>query len=406
MKYRASQKFSGMFLFTFRQDSILLADLHPIISQMYKKTLCSEEQQVSRLIKTIAFFWCITKIWSYKTWVTDRLYPVIPPADFLKYVPDFLHVFLFGFSVLALLVLLFVKANRLLLISLFLSELLSCSLDTVRWQPWEYMYMCFLLIIVINLHRPKRILMLGHLFLVSVYFFSGLHKLSRGFLSSIWMNMVLMDFFGLSMEAILKYKLYFIGLLIPFTEILLAVLLFISESKRKISYLLILTHISILIFIGPFGIQYNSVVWPWNLAMISILIVVYAKPVEPIRREFFITNSYWIVLWFVLPVLSFFGSWYQYFSFNLYSGKGEHMYIYFSEKQKELRPYFEPGSGNRHKNEPYIILQNWAMKEIRSAPVPETEMHREIAISLRRRYHKRIVRIMLYNPQTGKITEL
>lgn len=373
---------------------------------MYKKTVLSEQQQVNRLIKTIALFWCITKIWSYKTWVTDRLYPVIPPVDFLKYVPDFMHVFLFGFSVVALLALLFVKVSRLLLILLFLSELLSCSLDTVRWQPWEYMYLCFLLIVIINFRKPKHIIMLGHLFLVSVYFFSGLHKLSRGFLSSIWMNMVLTDFFGLSMEVILKYKLYFIGLLIPLAEILLAVLLFTSKSKRKISYLLILIHIVILIFIGPFGIQYNSVVWPWNLAMISILVIIYAKPVEPIHRKILMVNSYWIVLWFVLPFLSFSGNWYQYFSFNLYSGKGEYIYIYFSEKEKELSPYFEPGSGNTHKNEPYVNLQNWAMKEIRSASVPETQVHREIATSLRRKYRNHIVRILLYNPHTGKTTEL
>lgn len=394
-----------MFLFAFRQDSIFLTDLHSSFP-MYKKISLPEEQQVSLLIRALAFFWCVTKIWSYKTWVTDRLYPVIPPVDFLKYVPDFMHVFFFGFSVAALLAVLFVKVNRLLLISLFLSELLSCSLDTVRWQPWEYMYLCFLLIVIINFRRPKHIIMLGHLFLVSVYFFSGLHKLSRGFLSSIWINMVLTDFFGLSMEIILKYKLYFIGLLIPIAEIFLAVLLFISKSKREISYLLILTHIGILIFIGPFGIQYNSVVWPWNLAMISILVIIYAKPVEPMHRKILTVNGYWIVLWFVLPFLSFFGNWYQYFSFNLYSGKGEQMYIYFSEKERELSPYFDPASDKKYGNKPCINLQNWAMKEIRSAPLPENEVHRDIAVSLRRKYHKRIVRIMLYDPQTGKTTEL
>lgn len=111
------------------------------------------------------------------------------------------------------------------------------------------------------------------------------------------------------MEFILKYKLFFAGLLIPVVEVVLAIMLLFAKSKRKISHLLVLMHIIILIFIGPFGLQYNSVIWPWNLAMIFILMIVYSKPVNQVNRGILVPNLYWMVLWFVMPVFSLFGTW-------------------------------------------------------------------------------------------------
>lgn len=372
---------------------------------MYTGKLISERQQVSYFIKVVAFFWLITKIWSFKTWITDRIYPVIPPLDIVKNVPGFVHLFAFGFSLLALLLILF-KENRLLLISLFLSEILSCSLDTVRWQPWEYMYLCILLIMIINFHKPKNIILLVHLFLVSVYVFSGLHKLNRSFLSLAWMNMILIDFFGLSMDVILKYKLFFVGLLIPIVELALAILLLISKSKRKISYVLMGIHVVILIVIGPFGLQHNSVVWFWNLAMIGMLLIIYVKPIDSVTNSFCTSNFYWFVLWFIMPVFSFFGHWYQYFSFNLYSGKGEQLYICFSEKKKELKPYFEPATNNICPGKPCVNLQNWALAEIKSAPLPETEIYRKIGVYMKQKYPNDTIKVLSYDPMSQKKGEV
>lgn len=206
-------------------------------------------------------------------------------------------------------------------------------LDTVRWQPWEYMYLSVFLVFIINFHRPKNTIVLMHLLLVSMYFFSGLHKLNRGFLSSVWMNTILEDFIGFSRETVLKYKLFFVGLVIPFCEILLGGLLIFSKNKKRVSCFLILIHLSILMILGPFGLGYNSIVWFWNLAIIFILLITYHKPFEINNiKPFLFNHFYWLILWFLMPVLSFFGRWYQYFSFNLYSGKGKQMYICVSSK--------------------------------------------------------------------------
>jgi len=371
---------------------------------MYKKeTSLLQNQQIKYLIKIVALFWFFTKLWSYKTWIAERAYPIIPPFDFLKNVSNSFHVILFGLSLLNLLLVIFLKRDKWVLISLFFLELVSCSLDTVRWQPWEFMYICMLLIVVFNFSRPKNIILLFHLFLVAMYLFSGLHKLNRSFLSSFWMDTILQNFFGLSLNFILEFKLFFVGLLIPVIEILLAISLLILKSKRKISFILIAMHICILIIIGPFGLSYNSVVWFWNLGLIFVLFILYSSPVICLDNKVLVNNSYWFVLWFLMPILSFFGCWYQYFSFNLYSGKGYQMYICVNNDVDELKPYLE--FGKLYRDKPYLILQSWAMSEIKSAPIPELEIYKKMSDEVKKRYGDKNVRVFLYNTQTKKIEE-
>ena len=283
---------------------------------------------------------------------------------------------------------------------------MSCLLDTVRWQPWEYMYLCMLLVVITNFSKPKNIVFLFHLLFVATYLFGGLHKLNRDFLSSAWMNMILKDFFGLSLEFILKFKLFFVGLLIPIAEILLAVFLFFLKSKKIISYLLIAMHFIILIIIGPFGLDYNSVIWFWNLAIIFILLILYALPIKNVERKTLLSNSYWLVLWFLMPILSFFGYWYYTFSFRLFSGKADQLYICVKNQNKELEPYLEAQNSKFCGDKPYVIVQNWAMSEIKSGPFPENDIYRKIGIEIKKKYNNKNVKIYIRNKQTNKTEEL
>lgn len=283
---------------------------------------------------------------------------------------------------------------------------MSCLLDTVRWQPWEFMYLCMFLVVITNFSKPKNIIFLFHLLFVATYLFGGLHKLNRDFLTSAWISMILKDFLGLSMEVILKYKLFFVGLVVPIIEILLAACLFFFKSKKKISYLIIAMHVIILIIIGPFGLDYNLVIWPWNLAIIFILFIIYAFPIENIQRKMILNNSYWLILWFLMPILSFFGYWYYTFSFRLFSGKADQLYICVINRNKDLEPYLEAKKSKLWGDKPYVIVQNWAMSEIKSGPFPENKIYRKIGFEIKKKYGDKNVRVFLHNKQTKKTEEL
>lgn len=369
------------------------------------KLMTSENKQISLIIRGSAVLWLITKAFSYKTWIADRKYPVIAPLDFLQNVPEIIHPVLFAGAMLFLFGLIFSTEKYLL--SLFLIiEFLSCGIDTVRWQPWEFMYFCIFLVYLLNFKTKTSFSLLVHLFLASIYIFSGLHKFNRSFLSTVWTKMVLQDFFNLSIGTILNYKLFFAGLIIPFTEFSAGVLLLFSKHKRKITYLLIAVHLLVLIFIGPFGLNYNPIVWIWNLAMIFLLITVYLKPIESTSQLFLKKNILWLFLWFVMPVFSFFGMWYQYFSSSLYTGKEKQLIIYISKENKEYVMFSKPSELNSNKDYYTVNLQDLALEEIKSAPLPEKEIYQKIGVFFRKRLGTDCRKIILYDPQTGKKIQL
>lgn len=350
-------------------------------------------------MRGLALFWLITKLFSYKTWIFEREFPVIAPAEFLQNASANIHFILFIVAIIFLsLVLIFPKKKFVLIF--IIVELLSCSLDTVRWQPWEYMYLCIFVVYLFNFNKTNFFFLLVHLLLVSMYVFSGLHKVNRGFLSAVWVEMILHRFLNLSIDTILTYKLFFVGLLIPFTELLAGILLLFTKNKRKITYFLILVHLIILFLIGPFGLNYNPIVWGWNLAMIFLLIVVYLKPIQGITPVFLKKNTVWLLLWFGMPVFSFFGMWYQYFSSSLYTGKEKQLYIYISKENKEYQVFSEPSVFTVNQDYYVVNLQNWALKEIKSVPLPENEIYHKISISLKKKLGKDCKKIILYNPQT------
>ena len=63
-------------------------------------------------MRGLALFWLITKLFSYKTWIFEREFPVIAPAEFLQNASANIHFILFIVAIIFLsLVLIFPKKN-------------------------------------------------------------------------------------------------------------------------------------------------------------------------------------------------------------------------------------------------------------------------------------------------------
>jgi hypothetical protein len=88
----------------------------------------------------------------------------------------------------------------------------------------------------------------------------------------------------------------------------------------------LLMHGFVMASIGPWGHDWNTVVWPWNAAMVAFVLVLFWRPRDvpsplsillPGRSPF-----RWavIVLFAFLPLLSFWDRWDSYLSASLYSG--------------------------------------------------------------------------------------
>ncbi|MEL1244614.1 hypothetical protein AAEO56_10105 [Flavobacterium sp. DGU11] len=354
------------------------------------------------LLRITCFFWLIAKLLSMKAWMADRLYPVVPVFEFTDTVSPALHSILFYISCVCMAVLFVFPKRNDIPVFLLIAEITSCLLDVTRWQPWEYQYIFTLLLFVFSRDNPKR-LYSGFIFLfASIYIFSGLHKLNGGFLYTIWESMILRRFLSVSTTTITDLKLHYAGLLLPLIEIVCGLALLLFKNKKWPALVLIGMHSFILVFIGPFGINYNIVVWPWNAAMILLLYTLFINQMsynfsfgEMVKG----CNGAIVVFWGILPIFSFTGQWDQYLSSSLYSGSLLNMDVCVADKNKvpQLNSYFSTKDKYCICNgDARIVLQDWAFKEMRVPPYPEEWYYKRFKKQWEKKYGTNNARFILY----------
>jgi len=287
--------------------------------------LANDIFKATTLIRITAVAWFFAKIMSWKLWLADRVFPVAAPLDFLNSAPSQVHLYLLILSLGGLFGVVLYPQNKIVAACLLVVELLSCSLDQLRWQPWEYQYMltlCFFLLY----KSDKDFIKALSLLLVATYFFSGLFKINGGFLHNIWDNMMLRKLFGFKNEIIGNPIVHFSGLILPVIEIATALGLLFARQKKTFVWLALATHIFLLLAIGPSGLQRNSIVWPWNFAMILLIFAVFYKEQNTILTLNFFKNKTNVAISLivaVLPLTNYIGLWPSYFSFKLYSGNSK-----------------------------------------------------------------------------------
>jgi hypothetical protein len=261
------------------------------------------------LLAVTCIFWLIAKIISWKLWVTERLFPVIPTFDFLSAIPAIAH-WIFLFSSIGLLISLTIRpGNKTLQYSLMLFELFACLLDENRWQPWEYLYLFILLLFILNKSEKTAIIYSSFVIvLATIYFYSGIHKMQEGFVTYMWDHTILKRMLHLPISFQPKNWLHYCGYALPSVECIAGIGLLFAATKKIASILLMAMHVFILVLLGPWGIQYNVIVWPWNVAMIFFLYYLFIDNGNKSFFQFLLPGlRYKMILfcWAVLPAFNF-----------------------------------------------------------------------------------------------------
>src|SRR5690606_22191490 len=129
---------------------------------------------------------------------------------------------------------------------------------------------------------------------------------------------------------------------------------------------LILMHLFNLLVLGPLGINYNPIVWPWNVLMIVLLFYVFLRhklPFEP-GKFFNLRFAPIFIRWGIMPMLCLWDYWDHYLSASLYSGKLPLMDICIeTDHHPELAPYISKDKLGICKGKDKVTLQRWAMEE-------------------------------------------
>lgn len=173
------------------------------------------------------------------------------------------------------------------------------------------------------------------LMVAAIYFWSGAQKLNPYFASGAF------TYLAQPLAAHVPALAVKAGYTAPFIEMACAIGLATRKFRMPAIVMPIAMHAFILLAIGPFGHNFNTVVWPWNIAMIVFLLLLYrhsgARAGEILWGP---TALHRIVfaLFALAPALSFFNLWDSYLSAALYSGNKNQGAIDMSEAVAEHLP--------------------------------------------------------------------
>jgi len=318
----------------------------------------------------------------WRLWISRRLFPLTPVVGWLPAIPFPLDCVLAAFLFILLGATMAAPRPRWFPAG-FLALAGALSLwDQMRWQPWFYQYFFMLAAIGFYTRRPDSrngaaALNACRLIVISTYFWGGLQKLNVTFVRQTWPDM------SAGIRRLLPNMagpLDGFALAAPFVETAVAVGLLFAKTRRAAVMLAVVTHVVILTTLVASG--ENTVVWPWNAALILIVWVLFAEPSRTAVRNPFrgtVPEAVVFVLFGLLPALSFAGAWDSYLSAALYSGNADQAVIYLSAQAiqrlpSEIRPHVWQESA------PYFLdINRWAFGELNVPVYPEPRVFRKVA---------------------------
>ena len=327
---------------------------------------------------------------SPKLWVSSRFYPLLPvlpslpalqfPFDYICAAALFLLLFAIGAS-----------AKPRTYIFGFAAMLVFLALDDqTRWQPWVYLY--FFVLLSLSCYSwgaddaagQENTLNICRLIIGATYFYSGLQKLNPHFAE-------------LGMTSLLGPRAAHLPLvhvwpwIMAGFEAAIGIALLTRRFRNVAVVCAVLMHSFILVS-GIVIMHWNSVVWPWNLTMIAFVVLLFWKTefsaAEAVWRNPFRFQKVALVLFGVMPLLSFFGWWDSYLSASLYSGNIAQANVMLrGDVQEQLPPGIQKYAKARPADTYVLSIRDWAVGELNVMPYPAPRAYRAIGQEICRFSH-------------------
>jgi hypothetical protein len=253
--------------------------------------------------------------------------------------------------------------------------------DQSRWQPWFYQYVAMVAALAFA-RETADTLAAWRAVLVGLYLWSGIQKLNATFMAHLFPWLV-EPLAGLLPPG-LQRGLLAGWVVVPAVEIAIAIGLLVPRLRNAAVVAAIATHAVVLALLGPLGHGSNAVVWPWNAAMAALAALLFwnaghpAPPVLVPRRPG--AHAAALVLFGVLPVLSFAGRWDAYLSGALYSGNVQAAALSVSDAVSARLP--DPARRHVARNRMganVLDVWEWSMGELAVPSYPEDRVFRAVA---------------------------
>lgn len=246
------------------------------------------------------------------------------------------------------------------------------SLDQGRLQPWVYQYAIMLsLLAFVN---QKAVLAANQIVIATLYFWSGVQKLSWTFVHEV--VPALFESMGVSLSP--RY-LVVVALTIAIGETSIGAGLLFRKTRRVGVVLACLLHAIILFTFILTG--RNTVIWPWNVAMMIITVLLFFRNNDTHYKHLLPKAA--LLVCGLLPALSFAGWWDLYLSGALYTGKSPVAVMRISESLRDrLPPAAKATVFQTTRGELMLPFYEWSLADLNVPPYPEPRVYSQISRQL------------------------
>jgi hypothetical protein len=321
----------------------------------------------------------------------SRLYPTAPLFDALPLLPPVVEYALLALLLGSLGAAAIIRRPRAAVWTAIAVLAIFVTWDQSRLQPWVYEYAALLAVLSAmapddSPERRGAIAATCRLILVSTYFWSGAQKANAAFVMRTWPEVAASVL--AAAPTGLASMIRSLGAAVPLAECAVAIGLLTRRFRRAAVVGVVLTHATVLVFL--LSSRENVVVWPWNVAMPALTIWLFWK-FDGSSRDV-ITGAWrgahlaFVLLFGVLPALSFFGLWDAYLSSALYSGNIVQAAVYIEpDVVPRLPPIIRENTWQRSLPM-YIDLNRWSFGELEVPAYPAARVLKRIGREVCRTY--------------------
>jgi hypothetical protein len=319
-----------------------------------------------------------------RLWINEaRFFPLIKPMEIIPVIPAPFDWVLLSFFIGTSVLWIFYDRKVIALLTVG-SLMIMLTQDQMRWQPWVYLYLLMLVLYLLKSRQgiSERMLFIClQLIVAGVYVWSGIHKFNDGFLDVTFAQLVqvigVTEYFG-------NWKM--LGYAIPLIEVSTGIGLLIPKVRKPAVCAGVMMHLLILLYLSPAVLDHNTAVYPWNVAMIFFIILLFWGMKEGVRlstheiRYGYLLMIAPVLIW-VFPVLNLFGYWDHYPSFSLYSNLPSSFYIAIEEGEipkidKRFQQYFARIPGLQ--GGALIAMDKWSFAELNVPFYPEARAFKRV----------------------------
>lgn len=276
-----------------------------------------------------------------------------------------------------------------------LSMLWMVLLDQHRLQPWAYHFM---LMSALGAYQERGAVRQAYRgLLVSIYLFSALSKFDHQFLHTLGQQFLDALFLHLPPDGLDLSDQVRVPLAggFPLAELVVGLGLCWSKSRRYAAYLALLLHASLLVVLGPLGLQHHPGVLVWNLFFIVQVVCLYLRPATSSSSDalaFAVAPRWWKVSIWVLVLLPLAESmgWLDHWpAWQLYAPRNSRASVYLLPNAADKLPvsmesFLEPADAAGLYQR--LDMDAWSLQALNAPNYPQDRFQLGVAAAVARDY--------------------